>query len=245
MTDMETRTSAGIKSVVSNRHTVGQSASVALIITHTIKPAGEKRYEDWLFVLVGFFLLLVMGCSTVGGQVQAGRNALQTGRPEDAVGHLTPAAELDPHYRVPYRVPAGVLGYLGRAYLETGRPAEARRLLEQATKTGGDDPFVPLYLGVALVQTGETEQGRKEIEAGLRAIDDTLEYIAEDRVYGFFWDPAMAIRNDIRQTLAAKLDDTQLISAAQRIGRGFDREIDQARRDESRRRGGGEGGGGN
>ena len=45
---METRTSAGVESVVSNRDAVGQSASVAFIITHTIKPGGEKRYEDWL-----------------------------------------------------------------------------------------------------------------------------------------------------------------------------------------------------
>ena len=49
-----------------------------------------------------------------------------------------------------------------------------------------------------------------------------------------------AIRNDIRRTLAAKLDDAQLIMAGERIGRAFDTEIDKARRDEARRFGGGE-----
>jgi tetratricopeptide (TPR) repeat protein len=191
-----------------------------------------------LFVTAGFFLLFVTGCSSVGGEVSAGRNALQTGRPEVAVSYLARAAEVDPDYRIPYRVPASVLGYLGRAYLETGRAAEARRTLEKAVNIDPQDPFVPLYLGVALIRSGEGERGRKEVEAGLRAIDDTLAYFAEDRVYGFFWDPAMAIRNDIRQTRAAQLDDEQLISAAQRIGRDFDEEIDKARRDEARRHGG-------
>jgi hypothetical protein len=54
----------------------------------------------------------------------------------------------------------------------------------------------------------------------------------------------MQIRNDIRKTLAAKLDDAQLVMAGERIGAEFDEEIDKARRDESRKRGGGGGGGG-
>ena len=95
-----------------------------------------------------------------------------------------------------------------------------------------------------MLKTGERERGRNEIENGLRAIDDALEYIAEDRIYGFFWDPGMEIRNDIRKSLAAELDDSQLAMAAERIGRHFDEEIDKARRDEARRRGGSDSGGG-
>ena len=189
-------------------------------------------------------LLLISGCSGVGGDVQAGRNALQTGRANDAVGYLSRAADADPSYKIPYRVRAGVLGYLGRAYLETGRDKEARQILERAVSLDKDDPFVHLYLGIAMLKTGERERGRKELEDGLSAIDNTLEYINEDRVYGFFWDPGMQIRNDIRRSLAAKLNDTQLITAGERIGRAFDEEIDKARRDTVRKRGGGDGGGG-
>ena len=195
-----------------------------------------------LFIPTCFSVLLfISGCSGVGGDVQAGRSALQTGRPNDAIGYLARAADADPNYKIPYRVRAGVLPYLGRAYLETGKDKEARQTLERAVSLDGDDPFAHLYLGVALLKTGERERGRNEIENGLRAIDDTLEYIAEDRVYGFFWDPGMEIRNDIRKSLAAKLDDAQLVMAAERIGRQFDDEIDKARRDESRKRGGGGG----
>ena len=192
-------------------------------------------------------LLYMWGCSGVGGDVQAGRNALQTGRANDAVGYLSRAADADPNYKLPYRVRFGVLVYLGRAYLETGRDREARQTLERAINLDNDDPFAHLYLGVAMLKTGERERGRKEIEDGLRGMHDTLEYISEDRIYGFFWDPGMRIRNDIRDSLAAKLDDAQLAMAGERIGRQFDVEIDKARRDEARQRGGSDSssGGGN
>ncbi len=189
-------------------------------------------------------LLVIAGCSNVGGDVFAGRNALQTGRPKDAIDYLVRAADADPNYKLPYRTRPGVLVYLGRAYLETGRDTEARQMLERAVKLDKDDPLVHLYLGIALSKTGERERGRKEIEDGLRAIHDTLAYIAEDRVYGFFWDPRMEIRSDIRASLAARLDDTQLIMAGERIGREFDEEIDNARRDEGRIRGGSDSSGG-
>ena len=200
-----------------------------------------------LFVAMFFSVLLfIFGCSSVSSEVQAGRNALQTGHPNDAVGYLTQAAAVDPNYKIPYRVQVSVLAYLGRAYLETGKATEARQTLERAVKLDNDDPLAHLYLGIAMLKTGEVERGRKEIEVGLRAIDDTLEYIQEDRVSGFYWDPNMQIRNDIRKLLASKPDNGQLISESERIGAEFDEEIDKARRDEGRGRsgGGGDGGGG-
>jgi len=200
-----------------------------------------------LFVAIFFSVLLfISGCSSVSSEVQAGRNALQTGRANDAVGYLTQAAAVDPNYKIPYRVQVSVLAYLGRAYLETGKDTEARQTLERAVKLDNDDPLAHLYLGIAMLKTGEVERGRKEIEVGLRAIDDTLEYIQEDRVSGFYWDPNMQIRDDVRKTLAAKLNDSQLIMVGERIGAQFDEEIDKARRDEGRGRsgGGGDGGGG-
>jgi tetratricopeptide (TPR) repeat protein len=198
-----------------------------------------------LFVAIFFSVsLFISGCSSVSSEVQAGRNALQTGRANDAVGYLTQAAAADPNYKIPYRVQVSVLAYLGRAYLETGKATEARQTLERAVKLDNDDPLAHLHLGIAMLKTGENERGRKEIGVGLRAIDDTLEYIQEDRVSGFYWDPNMQIRDDVRKTLAAKLNDSQLIMAGERIGAQFDEEIDKARRDEGRGRGGGGGDGG-
>jgi hypothetical protein len=47
--------------------------------------------------------LKVAGCSgfIVGQQVQAGRNALQTGHRETALAYLLPAAETDPNLKTP------------------------------------------------------------------------------------------------------------------------------------------------
>jgi tetratricopeptide (TPR) repeat protein len=192
----------------------------------------KAKFLLLLFVLLTATHLFVSGCSSVSSDVQAGRNALQTGRANDAVGYLTQAAAVDPNYKIPYRVQVSVLAYLGRAYLETGKDTQARQTLERAVKLDNNDPLAHLYLGIAMLKTGEIERGRKEIEVGLRAIDDTLEYIQADLVSGFYWDPNMQIRNDVRQTLAAKLDDSQLIMAGERIGAEFDER--STRRDATR-----------
>lgn len=191
-------------------------------------------------------LIYLSGCAgfQVAGDVQAGRNALHTGRPNDAVSYFIRAADVDPAYRIPYRIPVGVLTYLGRAYYETGKDAEARKSVERALSLNKDDSLAHLYLGLALLRTGDRDRGRKEIDAGLKGIHETLEYIASDNVYGLYWDPARTIRSDIEKTLAGNLDDANLIAAATRIGREFEEEIDQARRDEARPRGGNEGGSG-
>ena len=166
------------------------------------------------------------------------------GRPNDAVPYFERAAAVDPAYKIPYRVPVGVLTYLGRAYYEIGKDEEARKVLDRAISLNQDDSLARLYLGLTLLRTGNRDSGRKEIDRGLRGIYETLEYIASDNIYGIFWDPARMIRSDIERTLAGKLDDSQLVVAARRIGSEFEEEIDKARRDEGRRRSGGGGGSG-
>ena len=59
--------------------------------------------------LIGTLLLAAasaLGCAgiQVGGQVQAGRKALQTGRPHEAAAYLKQAAENDPTYLTPFRL---------------------------------------------------------------------------------------------------------------------------------------------
>ena len=180
----------------------------------------------------------------VAGDVQAGRNALLTGRPDDAVSYFIRAAEVDPAYKTPYRFPVGVFAYLGRAYYETGRDEEARKALEKAVSLDRDDSLAHLYLGLTLLRTGDRNRGRKEIEGGLKGIHETFEYIGSNNIHGIFWDPARMIRSDIERTLASKTDESQLAIAAERIGSDVEEEIYKARRDESQGpRGGGDSGG--
>ncbi len=62
---------------------------------------------------VGIWTFVVL-CSCVGSQVarevQLGRNALQTGNPQAAVGYLRNAAVLDPNYKTPYSIRESVCG---------------------------------------------------------------------------------------------------------------------------------------
>ena len=197
-----------------------------------------------LFAPICFTALIYLtGCSGVGTDVLAGRNALQTGRPNDAVGYLSRAAAIDPNYQTGNRVSEGVLTLLGWAFYQTGKYDDARKTLEKAVSLNRDDPLAHLYLGLTLLRNGDRERGRKEVEVGLKGINDTLEYINTDRVTGFYWDPGRQIRDSVRKVLTANLDNTQLAVAAERIGIDFDAEIDRARRDESINRNSGGGGG--
>ena len=70
-----------------------------------------------------------------------------------------------------------------------------------------------------------------------------MDDLVADNVYGPFWDPAGTLRSEIRTALAAKTRDARWIPSVERIGRQFDEEIDEARRDEARMRAHGSGGG--
>lgn len=187
-----------------------------------------------------------LGCAGihVGQQVQAGRNALQTGRPNDAAVYLAQAADTDPDYKTPFRLPQSVLSYLGRAYYETGRDSEAKNALEIAVRKNPDDHLAHLYLGLIRLRTGDPAGGRREVETGLKGIHETLEYLAADNVNGMFWDPARTLRRNIEQTLMSNDNLSLFIASAEQIGRDFDEEMDTARRDEGRHRNGRGGGGG-
>ena len=190
--------------------------------------------RNQLIVLAFAGLLLTQGCAglTVGQDVLAGRNALQTGRSNEAIGYLTRAAAQDPNYTLQYSISEGVLTILGRAYYEAGRDADARATLEKALARDRDDSIARLYLGLTLVRAGERERGATEIQSGLRGIQDRLEYLAANSYSGIFWDPNRTIRNNIKATLEQRTDSAEVFASAQHIGDLVDREIDLARRDE-------------
>jgi hypothetical protein len=93
-------------------------------------------------------------------------------------------------------------------------------------------------------RNGDPAGGRREVEASLQGIHETLEYLAADNVNGIFWDPARRLRASIEQTLMSHESLPLLIASAEQLGRDFDKEMDTARRDEGRHRNGRGGGGG-
>jgi tetratricopeptide (TPR) repeat protein len=180
-----------------------------------------------------------------GSQRRAvGRNALQTGQSQVAVGYLRNAAALDPNYTIPYSIRESVWTYLGRAYYEIGNFPEARRALERALSNDKDDPLARLYFGLTLLRSGDQQEGRRETENGLRGINNLLNRLASSPSNGIYWDPTRQIRSDIQRALAnGTLEPAEFITLAQRVGSQLDEEIDNVRRDESRdkyNRGGGD-----
>jgi tetratricopeptide (TPR) repeat protein len=184
----------------------------------------------WTFVIFS-------GCAAiqVANEVQLGRNALQTGQPQAAIGYLRDAADLDPDYKTPYSIRESVWTYLGRAYYEVGNFPEARQTLEKALSIDKDDPLPKLYLGLTLLRSGDQQQGRRETENGLRGINNLLNHLATSPTNGIYWDPTRQIRSDIQRALSMNemIQQSEFITAAERVGSQLDEEIDNARRVET------------
>ena len=187
---------------------------------------------------VGLWTFIILsGCAAiqVANEVQLGRNALQTGQPQVAIGYLHNAADLDPKYKTPYSIRESVWTYLGRAYYEVGNFPEARQALEKALSIDKDDPLPKLYLGLTLLRSGDQQQGRRETENGLRGINNLLNHLATSPTNGIYWDPTWQIRSDIQRALTMNemIQQSEFITVAERVGSQLDEEIDNARRVET------------
>jgi tetratricopeptide (TPR) repeat protein len=174
------------------------------------------------------------------GQFQAGRQALLVNQPENALGYFLAAAERDPDYvyRSMY-FSEGVWTYVGRTQYTLKRYGEARQSLERALAKDKTDNLARLYLGLTLARSGDTANGRKEIERAMKDIHDWLEYMERSRPFEVYWDPTREIRGAIEKDLD-KIDskdfaEKELLTDAEWVGQRMETEIDRARFDERRR----------
>jgi len=122
-------------------------------------------------------LLFFLSACAVETKVQQGRMALLYGDPEVAVGLFQSGAELDPNHFYFSVFPQGIWTYVGRANYAVGRYPEARQTLERAISLHKDDNMAKLYLGLTLTRSGDRQRGLKEIESGLRGLNEWLDYI--------------------------------------------------------------------
>jgi tetratricopeptide (TPR) repeat protein len=188
------------------------------------------------FALISLSLLVLLaGCATykVSGEVQRGRMELLYGDPNVALAHFQEAAELNPNYRLNYSLfPEGVWTYVGRANLAAGRIPEARKALERA-RTREDDDLAKVYLGLVLARSGDYDRGLKEIEAGLRGINEWYDYIQFYHLEGQYWDPGRCLRSSIQQELRSlsspERTANETVQNVAFLGREIELEIDRAR----------------
>ena len=111
-----------------------------------------------------YFLLLlsvciIAGCSIfqTGGEIQSGRAALLSGKPEVALNHFLRAVEANPNYANDFTpLQEGVWTYLGRAYYDMVKLPEASEALRQALSRNENDFMARLYLGLTLLRQQST-----------------------------------------------------------------------------------------
>jgi tetratricopeptide (TPR) repeat protein len=191
-----------------------------------------------LFSLFVFFA----GCASfrVGGEVQSGRQALLKGSNETALGYFYSAAQMDPNYiyRTGSSPTQSVWSYVGRSEYLTGRIPQAQQNLERALSSNQPEDITRLYLWLTLAREGDRQRASKEIESGMRGINNFLDYINQAQRYsiGQFWDPARDIRSAIQSNLAMisgkEIDWQRLTMATEWLGIRMEQESDLARRQE-------------
>jgi tetratricopeptide (TPR) repeat protein len=103
------------------------------------------------FALSPILALCVAGCATfqAGTEFQSGRTALLSGQPEVAAGYFERVGASNASYvndSIPLR--EGIWTYLGRAYYDLGKLAEADGALRKALKQNENDFMARLYLGL-------------------------------------------------------------------------------------------------
>jgi tetratricopeptide (TPR) repeat protein len=192
-------------------------------------------------LIVAIFL---SGCDSfkVAGQFQSGRQAFLAKNYQKALVSFEQAAQADPDYifeSVLYR--QGIWNYIGRCQYYTGKLPEARQSLERALFIYPDDHMARLYLGLTLARSGDSANGAREIEAGMKGLYDWLEYYEASRPFEAFWDPGREIRSAIEKDLktisAGGIDWQHLVPNAEWLGQRMEDEIDQVRRQESGQKG--------
>ena len=196
-------------------------------------------------LLFSLFVFLA-GCTSVnvGGEVQSGRQALLEGKNETALGYFYGAAQRDPNYvyATGSSPKQGVWSYVGRSEYLTGRIPQARQTLERALAANREEDIARLYLGLTLAREGDRQRGLKEIETGMRGINNFLDYINQAQRYsiGQYWDPGRDIRSAIQSNLAMisgrDLDWQRLTVNTEWLGIRMEQESDLARRQEARER---------
>ena len=190
--------------------------------------------------------VFLSGCTSVnvGGEVQSGRQALLESKNETALGYFYGAAQRDPNYvyATGSSPKQGVWSYVGRSEYLTGRIPQARQTLERALAANREEDIARLYLGLTLAREGDRQRGLKEIETGMRGINNFLDYINQAQRYsiGQYWDPGRDIRSAIQSNLAMisgrDLDWQRLTVNTEWLGIRMEQESDLARRQEARER---------
>ncbi len=196
-----------------------------------------KRIIDLSSVF--FLLILVGGCAIiqVSRDVQSGRSALKLNQPKEALTHFEAAAAQDPNYTTRFTLlTTGIWTYVGRAYYEIGEKEKALASLKRAKDSSSDDYVGRIYLGAVMAQTGNTREGKAELEAGLKGLAVWLKSLPGTGQEGQLWDPGYRIANGISELLkmvqVERPDWQGIATNVEWLGKALEEEIEEVKNDE-------------
>jgi tetratricopeptide (TPR) repeat protein len=173
------------------------------------------------------------------GQFASGRRAFLVKNYAEAVEYFQKVADKNPAYAFEsMHFRESVWTYLGRCQYYLGKLPEARHSLERAIAEHRDDQLAKVFLGLTLLRRGDGPNGSRQLERGLRGVNDWIEYENSRDPFKSFWDPGQQIRKEITRGLAMiyaeGADRQMLIESAEWIGMKMEDEVDYVRRDRRR-----------
>jgi len=195
------------------------------------------------------FVLSVCGCaaSQAAHQIQEGRLALITGKPEIAAQHFERAVALDSKSSDSL-LQESAWTYLGRAYYGSKNYSLARQALDRALAQNNDEDMARLYLGLIGVRGEVNEISRQQVQAGLQGVYNRVDYIKRFTASGQFWDRSGQLSAELKELIKeVSAQDVEWNSVIPRIEQSclkIEDEFDQARRDVLYRYRGGDSSGG-
>ncbi len=136
-----------------------------------------------------------------GRDIMRGRTALLNNNPNAALPSFEAIAQSTPDYiNCESGFCVGIWTYLGRTQHELGENQQAIVSLKKGKGRHSRDRLNQVYLGLVMALTGQTEEGKAELDAGLKTLGDWLSNFAGRGIPGGYWDPGEHLQKAIAQT---------------------------------------------
>ncbi len=165
-----------------------------------------------------------------------GRDALLQGNPKAALPNFEALAQSNPNYiNCAEDFCVGIWTYLGRTYHELGNNQQALESLKKGRGLHRRDRFNKIYLGLVMALTGQTQEIKVELDAGLKALGDWLAAFAGSGITGQYWDPSGNLQKGIADTRAllqgGLINWDKVNDYVRWLGVNFEQEVREVRSD--------------
>jgi len=171
-----------------------------------------------------------------GRHIMKGRDALLDSNPKAALPNFEAIAQSNPNYlNCAQDFCVGIWTYVGRTNHELGNNQKALESLKKGKGRHWQDRFNKIYLGLVMAQTGQTQEGKVELDGALKALGDWLAAFAGRGSTGQYWDPTGNLQKGIADTRnliqGEKINWDKVNENVRWLGVDFEQEVRDVRQD--------------